>query len=238
MKSSTMSQEKIWEHFQNEGKESFSKSHGRLEFLVRRLKPLKRVLNIGVGNGTLESLAKSKGVDVYSLDPSERAVENLREKLGMGEKAQTGYSQNIPFPDSYFDAVVMSEVLEHLDDAVLEATLDEVRRVLRVDGLFLGTVPARENLEDAIVVCPDCGLKFHRWGHRRSFDIEKLSNTISMKFLITEMSEHFFIDWEMVGLRRKLEGLVKKFLSWRGIGTYGTSRNIFFISKNSLLKLK
>ncbi len=228
MKTSSVEQEKIWEHFQNEGIESFSRSQGRLEFLVRCLSPAKRVLNIGVGNGALELLAVTKGVDVWSLDPSERAIDRLRQSLGMGEKAQVGYSQELPFPDSHFDTVVMSEVLEHLDEAVLETTLDEVHRVLRAGGLFLGTVPARENLADSLVVCPDCGVQFHRWGHKSSFDVDRLSAILATRFSINEVSEHFFIDWESVGWRRKLQGLIKKFLSWRGIGTYGVCRNIFF----------
>ena len=107
MKSSGVGQEKIWEHFQNEGLESFSQSRGRLEFLVRYLSSATRVLNIGVGNGVLESLAVIKGVDIWSLDPSERSIERLRQLLGVGEKAQVGYSQAMPFADSHFDAVVM-----------------------------------------------------------------------------------------------------------------------------------
>ncbi len=228
MKSSDVGQEKIWEHFQNEGLESFSQSRGRQEFLARRLSPATRVLNIGVGNGVLESLALAKGVDIWSLDPSERSIDRLRQALGVGEKAQVGYSQAIPFADAHFDAVVMSEVLEHLDEAVLEATLDEVHRVLRAGGVFIGTVPARENLADSLVVCPDCGLQFHRWGHKSSFDIERLSAILATRFAVDEVFEQFFIDWESVGWWRKLQGLIKKFLSWRGIGTYGICRNIFF----------
>ncbi|TKB64565.1 MAG: class I SAM-dependent methyltransferase [Nitrospira sp.] len=233
MKSSGVGQEKIWEHFQNEGLDSFSQSRGRLEFLVRRLSPATRVLNIGVGNGVLESLAVIKGVDICSLDPSERSIDRLRQSLGMGDKARAGYSQAIPFADAHFDAVVMSEVLEHLDDAVLEATLNEVHRVLRAGGLFIGTVPARENLTESLVVCPDCGLQFHRWGHKNSFDVERLSAKLATQFSIHEVSERFFIDWESVNWWRKLQGLIKKILSWRGIGTYGIYRSIFFSAEKS-----
>jgi SAM-dependent methyltransferase len=225
-----MEQTKIWDHFQNEGIDSFSLSRGRQEYLMRRLSQGKRVLNIGVGNGVLESLAIGKGVDIWSLDPSDRAIERIRQHLGLGEKAQVGYSQAIPFPDVYFDAVVMSEVLEHLDAPVLEATLDEIKRVLRQGGMFIGTVPARENLADSLVVCPGCGLQFHRWGHKRSFDVEQLSAVLATRFVNDKIFERFFIDWEAVGWWRKLQGLIKKFLSWRSIGTYGACRNILFLT--------
>nr|WHW29508.1 putative class I SAM-dependent methyltransferase [uncultured bacterium] len=233
MTSEGLNQEKIWDHFQNEGIDSFSHSRGRLEFLVRRLPPGKRVLNIGVGNGLFESLALSRGLEVWSLDPSERAIERLRQALALESRAQVGYSQKMPFQDAHFDAVVMSEVLEHLDDEVLAKTLQEVRRVLKLGGMLLGTVPSREILAQSFVVCPHCSEGFHRWGHQRSFDVPSLSRILGAVFLVRTAKDYFFIDWDSVGAWRKLQGLVKKFLSWRGIGTYGASRNIYFAAEKT-----
>ena len=191
-------------------------------------------MNIGVGNGMLEKLAVAKEVDIWSLDPNERAIEYLRTALSLGEKAKVGYCQSMPFSDEDFDVVVMSEVLEHLDVEVFEATLAEIGRVLRPGGRFIGTVPARERLEDSTVVCPQCGAKFHRWGHKRSFDVSTLETALKQYLLVNSVHEKFFIDWKSVGWWRKLQGLVKKFLSWRGIGTYGICRNIFFFAHKSI----
>lgn len=226
-------QNKIWDHFQNEGVDTFAQNQGRLEFLLRRIQPGVRALNIGIGNGALERMAVKKGVDIWCLDPSKRAIENLRQFLSLGEKAQVGYCQSMPFPDMHFDIVVMSEVLEHLDENIFEATLVEIRRVLRPGGQFIGTVPAREKLENSIVVCPHCGIQFHRWGHKRSFNANTLSVALKQYFLVDLAAEQFFIDWESVGWWRKFQGLIKKFLSWRGIGTYGICRNIFFSARKS-----
>lgn len=231
MKPVEYDQQKIWEHYQNEGVDSFAQSQGRLEFLARHLETGTRALNIGVGNGTLEKIAARKGVDIWCLDPSGRAIERTRQELNLGEKAQVGFSQAMPFPDEHFDTVIMSEVLEHLDDEVLEGTLVEVKRVLRPGGKFIGTVPAREKLESSIVVCPCCGVQFHRWGHKRSFNIHTLASTLEEYLLVHSIREHFFIDWESVSLWRKLLGLFKKFLSWRGIGTYGIGRSIYFSTR-------
>lgn len=231
MKLAASDQQKIWDHFQNEGVDSFAQSQGRLEFLVRHLQIGARALNIGVGNGSLERMAVRKGVDIWCLDPSGRAIEAIRQGLSLGDKAQVGFCQAMPFPDEHFDAVIMSEVLEHLDDEVLEATLVEVKRVLRPGGRFIGTVPARENLESAIVVCPDCGIQFHRWGHKRSFSVHSLNSALKRHFSVELAREKFFIDWESVGWWRKLQGLIKKFLSWRGVGSYGICRNIYFSAR-------
>lgn len=224
-------QDRIWEYFQNDAIDSFSMSHGRLDFLLSKLSAGQRVLNIGVGGGIFEKLAIGQGVEIWSLDPSERAIQRLRDFLGMAERARVGHGQHMPFDREYFDAVVMSEVLEHLDDDVLTQTLDEVSRVLKPGGVFLGTVPAEEQLADSNVVCPHCAHQFHRWGHRRSFDAARMTALLSTKFKPESVHTLFFIDWRGASLKRKLKGLLQKLLSHYRIGTYGTHRNIYFLAR-------
>ncbi len=101
-----MNQEKIWEAFQND--ESLIglgfPARKRFEFLAKQISMGKcKVLNIGVGNGYLESILISQGVNASCLDPSSSAIDSIRERLDMGERAQSGFSQNIPFPDVSFD---------------------------------------------------------------------------------------------------------------------------------------
>lgn len=228
-----MSQDAIWDHFQNEDVASFDGARPRLEFLVRALRPGEKALNIGVGSGALEELALRKGVEIWSLDPSARAVERLRERLGVGDRAQVGYSQSPPFADEQFDVVIMSEVLEHLDPATRSDTLVQVHRMLRPGGRFIGTVPAREALELSTVVCPHCEHRFHRWGHQSSFDVAAVDAMLRDRFAVETVEERYFNEWDSVGWRKRAEGLVKKFLSWRGIGPYAVFRNIYFCARKS-----
>ena len=118
-----MSQDVIWDYFQNEGVASFAGSVARLRFIARRFEPGTRVLNIGVGAGFFEKEALSRSIDVHSLDPSARAVQQLGGDLQESGRAKVGYCQEIPWPIGYFDGVVMSEVLEHLSDQVLAQAL-------------------------------------------------------------------------------------------------------------------
>jgi len=226
-----MGQDVIWDYFQNEGVESFNGARPRLEFLVRRLNRNERMLNIGVGSGELERLAAKKGVEVWALDPSARSIERLRDEVQLGERAQVGYSQDIPFPDNHFDSVVMTEVLEHLEADIRDRTLPEISRVLRPGGRFLGTVPASERLEDNHVVCPHCGHGFHRWGHQARYDGSALRRLLEQVFAVERIEEHFFNEWDSAGWGRRLTGLLKKFLSWRRLGTYGQARNLFFVAR-------
>jgi 2-polyprenyl-3-methyl-5-hydroxy-6-metoxy-1,4-benzoquinol methylase len=129
-----MSQEPVWEYFQNEGKDVFSGAYRRLEYLSKRVFAEERALNIGVGNGLLEEMLTAKGINVSVLDPDEGAIKRLREKLSLRDRAQNGYARAIPFVADSFDVVIISEVLEHLDERELVDSLGEVQRVLRPGG--------------------------------------------------------------------------------------------------------
>lgn len=161
------------------------------------------MLNIGVGEGYLEQRLRAKGCAVFSLAPSEAAIKRLQKEFGMAEAAKIGSSQNIPFADDKFDVVVMSEVLEHLENGILAQALAEVYRVLKTGRAFIGTIPARENVEEQMVVCPECGHHFHRWGHVQSFDMPGLRVLLGKSFKIERMYERAFTShYEARGLKR------------------------------------
>lgn len=222
-----MNQTKIWEHFQNDesAADTFN-ARGRYRFLARRCIPGSRVLNIGVGSGGLEEILVAAGVNVSALDPSERSISSLRKRLGLGEKAKVGFSQALPFDGASFDIVVMSEVLEHLPDDTLQSTIAEVRRVLQRDGLFIGTVPAEENLQEGKTVCPHCGEVFHRWGHVQSFSRARLQSLLSENFSQVKTSRHFFADLDQLNWKGKVMCMAKYAAVRAGIR--GSGETFFF----------
>ena len=224
-----MNQDAIWDYFQNEGVASFDGNKARLSYLVKKIEPGSRVLNIGVGSGIFENLGLSRGIDIHCIDPSKRAIASLRKRFGIGEKARVGYSQEIPFGDRYFDVVVMSEVLEHLTDDVLERTIVEVYRVLATGGHFIGTVPARENLLDQATVCPCCGTKFHRWGHLQTFDPPRLRDLLGHLFELKHLTERTFVSWKGLNWKGKMHGFIKSSLRLVA-GIHGSGETIFFLA--------
>lgn len=223
-------QDRIWQHYQNQGKDTFDLSYPRLRFLAKQCPPGTRVLNIGVGSGYLDKLLVDRGVDVRSLDPCGESVAQLRVELNMGERAKQGYSQNIPFDAGYFDKVIMTEVLEHLCDDVLCATLDEVRRVLKLGGEFVGTVPYREDLKANEVLCPHCQLQFHRWGHHQSFDVVSLKVLFEKHiFRVERIYPRSFPDFGRPGLKYFLKAVFRYVLG--RLGEPLVSPNLYFITR-------
>lgn len=226
-----MDQEKIWNFFQNDSQIGGAAFNGdaRYKFLADQISPGAKVLNIGVGRGGLESLLLIKGADIYSLDPSEDAIESLRNKLGLGEKACVGYSQKAPFADCTFDVVVMSEVLEHLSDDVMAQTIGECYRLLNSNGVFIGTVPADERLTEGMTVCPCCGSVFHRWGHVQAFTKMRLTSLLKERFSTCSVERKYFGSWATLNWKGKMSHLIKKtFLSF---GVQGSGENFFFLAR-------
>lgn len=210
-----MDQTKIWDYFQNECRDD-AFPEARQRFLLRHLRSGAVCLNIGIGSGALERLAGAAGVDMHSLDPSERAIERLRQE-GMGDKARAGFSQSIPFDSAKFDVVVMSEVLEHLDDPTLDATLDEVRRVLKSGGVFLATTPFREDLRTGTVVCPGCSNVFHRMGHVQSIDRVRMRHLLEGHgYRIEQLRVTTFVDWQRKGIKNLAKSALRVLLARLG----------------------
>jgi SAM-dependent methyltransferase len=115
--------------------------HELRERLLLRLfldaSPGTRVLNVGAGQGTFSHRLERLGFEVTSTDVSPAAVDVLRTKV-RGPVRETDLG-GLPFADAAFDAAVLGEVLEHVEDDV--GGLRELARVLRPGGVVAISVP-------------------------------------------------------------------------------------------------
>ena len=100
------------------------------------------VLDAGAGQGTLSVKLAELGFEVTSADASEDAVQVLRKRAG-GRVVEADVT-SLPFEDESFDAAVLGEVLEHVEDD--RRGLAEIARVLRRQGVLALSVPANPKL--------------------------------------------------------------------------------------------
>lgn len=113
----------------------------RYEAVVRRAAAAKRVLDVGCGDGYLMGLLSPGCERVFGVDAEQRGVALASAQLRSFPNCHvTGAScYALPFPPRYFDAVLLADVIEHLEDPAL--CLQELRRVLAPGGVVFVTTP-------------------------------------------------------------------------------------------------
>lgn len=117
----------------------------RAAWLLARLeerfpKGAARVLDLGCGQGFYLPLYARLGLTATGIEPDPQPRSRAMEKAAaLGFRVVDATAESLPFADGSFDAVVMSEVLEHLPAPAVALT--EAARVLVPQGLLLVTVP-------------------------------------------------------------------------------------------------
>lgn len=140
-----------------------------------------RVLDLGCGEGRhVIAACALDGVDAVGVDLSLNDLTTARERMRefRGETADdsalflllAGDALRLPFADASFDAVICSEVLEHIPD--YRSAVMEIARVLKPGGRFCASVP-RAWCER---ICWSLSRDYHQvmGGHLRIFDAQDL----------------------------------------------------------------
>lgn len=97
-----------------------------------------RLLEIGLGYGTVSRILASRGYDYNGLDIAPGPVGMVRHRLGLlgvdgaEDRVGVGSILDAPHPDASFDHVVAIGCLHHTGD--LAGAVAEVRRILRPGG--------------------------------------------------------------------------------------------------------
>jgi SAM-dependent methyltransferase len=120
-----------------------------MESAVELLKTLEagRVLDVATGNGNfihflIENLKSYD--EITGIDTSEKSAAAFEKAFaGKAVRLIKMDAARMDFPDKSFDTVAISNSLHHMPD--LEATLAEMRRVLRPGGYFIAAEMYRDN---------------------------------------------------------------------------------------------
>lgn len=102
----------------------------------------KSVLDIGCGDGVLSYLITTEGGRVSGVDYSDLAISLARKKtIGAKIDFTVGSAYELPYADNSFDAVVSSDVIEHLQE--VKIFLQEIKRVVKIGGIVVISTPIR-----------------------------------------------------------------------------------------------
>jgi len=124
------------------------------DFFVERVRPGERVLDVGCGKGELaHDLAERAGASVVGIDVNPWSLAFARERFAHSRVAFVEVDATEYVPEEPFDAVVMSNVLEHVERRVellrrLVETARPSRLLIRVPVLERDwIVPLRRELD-------------------------------------------------------------------------------------------
>lgn len=176
---------RLWDYYSHTPPYSemyFSKVHGD-RILRRSGIPLHRsleVLDFGCGPGFIwDHLVALGSKWLYTgLDFSPASVATVRQKAeGQRQFRGAHHVHRLPvnLDGGQFDVVLLIEVVEHLKDEYLDATLAESVRLLKRGGVAVITTPNEEDLARSTKICPECGAVFHEWQHVRTWSAQSLS---------------------------------------------------------------
>lgn len=100
------------------------------------------VLDCGCGDGLfLSIISRVSKCNLYGVDMNEKSLNLAKNHLFPSANVFLVKSNiiSLPYPDNFFDKIIFSEVLEHIDND--RFALAEVARVLKEDGELFMTVP-------------------------------------------------------------------------------------------------
>ena len=106
--------------------------------------PPGKLLEIGSGYGILMGVAQGREWECVGLELDRNRMNFAIEKMGVRVINKVLRNSEFSFPDRYFDAVILADVIEHFRDP--KEDLLEINRILKDDGFVLINTPNAESL--------------------------------------------------------------------------------------------
>ena len=162
-----------------------------------------KLLDMGCGSGKFLNFIKNElKIDCYGIDVAKERIINCKEKykninFSIGSTEKTSYENN------FFDIIISTQTIEHLDNKKLHNSFLEFNRILKPNGILLITTRYNEDLSKGVKLCPDCHAVFKHSQHMQSFSIERLKDilenytftSVILKRSICKLSvEQYFIS--------------------------------------------
>ena len=143
----------------------------------------KKVLDLGCRDGRLTRHFIDQN-EVVGMDIDKVALKECEKKLNIKTK-WVDFSIQIPLATSSFDVIIAGEVLEHLPCPSI--TVAEVSRILKPNGLFIGSVPNSYHIKNRLRVLKG-SLIDNDQTHLRAYNVELLKHYLKKNFLIEKLT--------------------------------------------------
>lgn len=107
------------------------------EELFKLLEPNSKILDVGCGNAKVAEYLYEKGYEITGIDINKTALQENRENNRNISFIEADITDNLPFSDSTFDAVVVPYVfVSIINDEEGKRAANELIRVLKTNGIL------------------------------------------------------------------------------------------------------
>lgn len=155
-------------------------------YLLNRWKSQDKVkfLDLGCGIGRHSVLFGRNGFQVFCFDLSEDGVNKTKEwgnNLGMNFDCQIGDMLNLPYDNDTMDCILCYNVISHSDTEGVKRIINEIKRVLRMDGECYLTLCSKET-----------------WGFKQDWPIVDKNTKLRMEEGPEYEVPHFYADYQLI----------------------------------------
>lgn len=179
----------------------------------------KVVLDVGCWTGQFEQLAYKSAKKMVGIDPKAEAIEFAKKYLPK-VNFLVARADKLPFSNSYFDTILLLDVIEHLPKGSERMVLKEIIRVIKPGGTLIISTPNKHFL--SILLDPAYFLIGHRHYSMKeiskmlteaSFKIKKkrfVGNSYGLIYSIISLFFKYTLGFEPKYLQRTKEFLLKE----------------------------
>ena len=154
-----------------------------------------KCLDLGCGIGQFSKVLMDYGYEVISADISKLALNKVKEFNK--NIVQLDMRKNMPFNDEEFDLVFANLSIHYFSNKETVNLINEIKRILKNDGLFIGSVNSIKGLEKIKDTAKELEKHYYLNKERyiRLFDIDDIKNYLS-DFSILKIDEKQTIRFE------------------------------------------
>jgi ubiquinone/menaquinone biosynthesis C-methylase UbiE len=174
--------EKAYARFETEVEEIHKFSNRLKQFGAKSWPRTARIVDLFCGSGrNLKCLETFGFSDLHGVDLSPMLLKNYTGKA----KLYVGDAKKMEFPDEWADIVIVQGGLHHLPDLFVDlpACLDEIRRVVKSNGMFVMVEPWRTPFLDIV-----------HWCCRRS-SLRLFSNKLDALAIMIQEERGTYMSW-------------------------------------------
>ena len=199
-------------------------SHGYFRQLILPHLPSNKdagVLELGCGYGRhIKTLLDSGYKDVVGIDTSEEQVAYAREKLGLADVYFGDAAEFLEQNRRQYDAVLLIDVLEHLDNAYAVRLVRLIHEAMTDGGVFIIHVPN--------ALAPLAPYRHWDITHQRAYTNHNMNQTLLLGGFTLAKIRHFELPPYVHGLksavrRRLWSYVIKPAITAFMLGAYGDS---------------